>query len=227
MIREANRKTLPGFSAVILDLDGLVIDSEPTYQAAWRQAGRHLGYPLREDLVRGFLGKSYDLIEQLLKTEFGPGFPLEKFRDKSAEFWRESVERTGIPVKPGLHALLADLERHAIPFCLATNSEQIYAEKCLQYAGLGDAFPIRITRDQVRAPKPAPDIFLAAAARLEARPEDCIVLEDSETGARAALDANTVVMVIANPDNLPRTVRAKVFAVLESLHEFRQLLENR
>ncbi|MGH8553209.1 MAG: hypothetical protein ACRERS_07925, partial [Methylococcales bacterium] len=71
MIREADRISLPEFSAVILDLDGLVIDSEPTYQAAWRQAGRCLGYPLREDLVRGFHGKSYDLIEQLLKAEYG------------------------------------------------------------------------------------------------------------------------------------------------------------
>jgi HAD superfamily hydrolase (TIGR01509 family) len=225
--RCAGRKILPGFSAVILDLDGLVIDSEPTYQAAWRQAGRCLGFPLREDLVQSFLGKSYDRIEQALKTEFGPDFPLETFRQTSAGFWRESVERTGIPVKPGVHALLADLERHAIPFCLATNSEQIYAEKCLDYAGLGNAFPIRVTRDQVASPKPAPDIFLAAAARLEVVPERCIVLEDSETGARAALDANTVVLLVAGSTAVPPDLRAQLFAVLENLHEFRWLLENR
>jgi beta-phosphoglucomutase len=224
MTQNAEHKPLPGFSAVILDLDGLVIDSEPTYHAAWRQAGQCLGYPLRKDLVRGFVGKSYDLIEQILKTEFGNDFPLKTFRDKSAEIWHESVERTGIPVKPGLHALLDTLEQHTIPFCLATNSEQIYAEKCLEYAGLGDAFPIRITRDQVTVPKPAPDIFLAAAAKLEAKPEYCIVLEDSETGARAALEANTLVMLVADPDSLPRALRSEVFEVFESLTEFRQLL---
>lgn len=227
MIRDADRKTLPGFSAVILDLDGLVVDSEPTYQAAWTQAGRYLGYPLRENLVQGFLGRSYDRIEQLLKTEFGPGFPLEKFRQKSAEFWHASVERSGIPVKPGLHALLAELERQAIPYCLATNSDEIHTEKCLKYAGLGGAFAIRITRNQVSAPKPAPEIFLMAAARLATPPERCIVLEDSETGARAALDAHAVVMLVADPRDVPHDLRSGIFAVLESLHEFRRLLEYR
>ncbi len=223
MTRNTHR-SLPGFSAVILDLDGLVIDSEPTYQAAWQSAGEHLGYPLPESLVRRFAGKSYDLIEPLLKAEFGPGFPLEQFRAKSAECWHESVEKTGMAVKPGLQELLGALEQQVIPFCLATNSEQIYAEKCLQYAGLGNAFPRRITRDQVAAPKPAPDIFLAAAASLGANPEQCIVLEDSETGARAALDAGAIVMLIGDSRALPVTIRARLFAVLESLHEFRQLL---
>lgn len=227
MILESTRKSLPEFSAVILDLDGLVIDSEPTYQAAWKQAGHCIGYPLRENLLRSFAGKSYDLIEQRLLTEFGLGFPMDRFREKSAEFWHEAVEITGIAVKPGLHALLAALERYTIPYCLATNSEQRYAEKCLHYAGLSDAFPKRITRDQVVAPKPAPDIFLAAAAGLGVQPEQCIVLEDSETGSLAALMANTRLILVADPDAVAHSVRVRAFAVLENLHQFKQLLENR
>lgn len=226
MIRAVEPKTLPGFSAVILDLDGLVIDSEPTYQSAWRRAGRYLGFPLREELVRGFHGKSYDLIEQCLISEFGPGFPLDRFREKSTEFWSETIECTGIPVKPGVHALLQDLEHYRIPFCLATNSEELYAEKCLKYAGLAQAFPKRITRERVAAPKPAPDIYLAAARLLAARPDHCLVLEDSETGVRAALNANTVAMLVANPGDLPEAVLTQVFAVFESLDDFRRLLED-
>ncbi|MGH8555867.1 MAG: HAD family hydrolase [Methylococcales bacterium] len=227
MTLESNRKSLPEFSAVILDLDGLVIDSEPTYQAAWKQTGYSMGYPIREDLLGNFAGKSYDLIEQLLKAEFGPGFPIHRFREKSAECWRESVESSGIPVKPGLHALLAAFEQYTIPYCLATNSEQRYAEKCLHYAGLGGSFPKRITRDQVNAPKPAPEIFLAAAASLGVLPEKCIVLEDSETGALAALAANTVAILVADPGTVAHPVRVRAFAVLENLHQFRQLLDNR
>jgi beta-phosphoglucomutase len=220
----ARHNVLPEYSAIILDLDGLVIDSEPTYRAAWQSAGKDLGYPLSELLVRGFTGKSYDLIEKLLRAEFGHDFPLEQFRAKSAEVWHESVEQTGIAVKPGLQELLGTLEQRAIPYCLATNSEQLYAEKCLRYAGLGNAFPQRITRDQVAAPKPAPDIFLAAAANLGVNPEQCIVLEDSETGARAALDAGALLMLVGDSRDLPAFIRSRCFAVLESLHEFRQLL---
>ncbi len=151
MTLQSNRKSLPEFSAVILDLDGLVIDSEPAYQAAWKQAGHYISYPLCENLLRSFAGKSYDLIEQSLRAEFSPSFPIDRLREKSAELWREAVEVTGIAVKPGLHALLAVFEQYTIPYCLATNSEQRYAEKCLHYAGLSDAFPKRITRDQVVA----------------------------------------------------------------------------
>ncbi|MGR9108239.1 MAG: HAD family hydrolase [Gammaproteobacteria bacterium] len=218
-------KVLPEVSAVILDLDGLVIDSEPTYQAAWCQAGQALGYPLAEELVRGFAGKSYDRIEQLLKAEFGDSFPLHEFKETSAGIWRDSVERSGIPIKPGLRQLLALLEKVAIPFCLATNSERIYAERCLQYAGLSETFPLAVTRDEVAAAKPAPDLFLAAAARLETRPERCIVLEDSETGALAALEARAVAILVGNAGDYPRSLRERVFAVFEDLYEVRVLLE--
>ena len=225
MIRARNSKTLPEFSAVILDLDGLAIDSESTYRNAWQQAGQHLGYSLEKDLVDAFEGLSYDRIEKMLAAEFGQTFPFAQFRQTSAAIWHESVERTGIQPMPGLHSLLALFAHHAIPYCLATNSDQIHAEKCLRYARLDDAFPMRITRDQVAAPKPAPDIYLAAAARLSANPAHCIVLEDSETGARAGLEANMTVTIIANHGRTPQSLRSQVFAVFEDLHGFRHMLE--
>lgn len=208
-------------------MDGLLIDSEPTYRNAWRQAGRSLGYPLSEAFVRSFIGKSYDLIEKILKSELGDDFPLDRFKATSSRFWHQSVKQTGIETKPGVRALLCTLEKYSIPYCLATNSEHAFAIKCLKYAGLTDAFPVRITRDQVSAPKPAPDIFLAAAAKLRTRPERCIVLEDSETGARAAMDANTVVILVPDPNEPAHPLLDQVYAVVDSLNEVRQLIETR
>ncbi|MGH8477542.1 MAG: HAD family hydrolase, partial [Methylococcales bacterium] len=179
------------------------------------------------NLLRTFSGKSYDLIQKILADEFGCDFPMPRFRELSAEFWHQSVEITGLAVKPGLPALLACFEQYSIPFCLATNSERRYAEKCLAYAGLANAFPKRITRDQVKAAKPAPDIFLAAAANLGFQPEQCIVLEDSETGALAALAANTRLILVAQPDAVSEAVRDRAFAELESLEAFREWIEIR
>lgn len=216
--------SLPAFSALILDLDGLVIDSEPSYRAAWIAAGLEFSYPLRIELVEGFVGKSHDAIEQILVAEFGPDFPMAAFRERAAKAWHEAVEASGIPVKPGLPKLLRTLSDLEIPFCLATNSERKYAEKCLGYAGLEQAFPIRITRDQVDSPKPSPDIFVAAAARLNAKPGDCIVLEDSETGIRAALSAQTQPILVGEPEILPPSIRAQILTALPSLGEFERLL---
>lgn len=224
MTKRSSLPKLPEFDAVILDLDGLVIDSEPTYRAAWKEAGELLGFPLTETLLRSFSGKSYDLIEGILKSEFGHDFPMQHFRDKAVLRWRESVEATGIPVKPGLRTLLAVFEELSIPFCLATNSEKRYAEKCLSHAGLAQAFPTRITRDQVKSPKPAPDIFLAAALRLNVEPERCIVLEDSETGALAALAAKTQLILVTEPGAVTESVTQRAFARLESLEQFIPLI---
>ena len=217
---------LPPFGAVIFDLDGLAIDSETTYRVAWQAAGKALGYPLNDSLVRRFTGKSYDLIEEILESRFGTEFPTTNFRHESARFWHEKVEQSGIARQPGLDELLETLKVRSIPYALATNSQAVYADKCLDYAGLSDEFPIRITRNQAITPKPAPDLFFIAAESLAVPPKQCIVLEDSETGAQAGLNAGMPVILVPEAGESPSPIGEKVLAVLDSLDQVRILIEN-
>jgi HAD superfamily hydrolase (TIGR01509 family) len=219
-------KFLPPFGAIIFDLDGLAIDSETTYREAWKAAGKALGYPLNDALVRRFTGKPYDLIEKILRSRFGAQFPTTDFRQESAQFWHEKVEQSGIPRKPGLDELLEILKIRSIPYALATNSQAVYADKCLKYAGLSEEFPIRITRDQAITPKPAPDLFLIAAERLAVPPKQCIVLEDSETGAQAGLNAGMPVILVPEAGEFPNPIHENMLAVLDSLNQVRTLIEN-
>ncbi len=173
--------------AVIFDMDGLVLDSEPTYARAWQAAADELGFTMPAEFWDGLSGCSGKTVTQRLQKQCGDGFDLERFQQLSSVYWLAHVQQYGIAVKPGFFAVLDVLVLHGLPFCLATNSPLAAAQQCLAWAGLTDIFSCIVAGDTVRAAKPAPDIFLRASAELAQPIQDCLVLEDSPIGIRAAL----------------------------------------
>jgi HAD superfamily hydrolase (TIGR01509 family) len=177
------------FSAVIFDMDGLVLDTETTYSIAWQKASAEMGYDFTEDFCLSMSGLHYQAIEQRLISFCGAGFDLKEFNRLSGNYWHQHVNEQGIPVKKGFFNLLDQLNCKEIPFCLATNSRHVNALKCLKLAGLEGVFSILVSRDDVNKAKPAPDIFLSAAEFLHIPIAHCLVLEDSLTGIKAAVTA--------------------------------------
>jgi HAD superfamily hydrolase (TIGR01509 family) len=192
---------LANFSAVIFDMDGLVLDTEATYFIAWQQAGSQLGYTLSDEFCQSFSGLNGDAIKQKLMAEFGANFDLLHFNQTANKLWRDHVTRNGIEVKRGFRELLAFINQQQFPYCLATNSRAINALECLELAGLNDVFATIISRDDVINGKPAPDIFLKAADSLRIPIQQCLVLEDSHAGIVAARKAGAFAVFI--PSILP------------------------
>lgn len=185
----------PQIKAIIFDLDGLVLDTEVTYFAAWQQA--LVGMGLNADLdLQTWSGLAYPAIEQRLLTHFGNHFDLRYFAELSSLCWRDYVQQQGIAVKAGFHALLAWLQQKNIPYCLASNSPGNKARECLNLAGLSEVFSIIITREQVLHPKPHPAIFLQAATAMQISIRHCLVLEDSYPGVLAARHAGAKIAYI-------------------------------
>jgi HAD superfamily hydrolase (TIGR01509 family) len=176
-------------SAVILDLDGLVLDTEKTYFIAWQKAAERMGVELTPAFCLSLSGLKYEEVEQKLLSFTGDSFQIEQFRRLSGELWYQYVDVNGIDVKKGFYSLMDVLQQFNIPYCLATNSYQKNALECLAFAGVSDLFPVLVTRDQVKSAKPAPDIFLKAAAQLGIVIENCLVVEDSLIGIQAAKNA--------------------------------------
>ena len=201
-------------SAVIFDMDGLVIDSESTYVSAWRRAAMDAGVQLEDTFFDGLFGCHREDVTRLITERLGSlPFDPERFFMAAKAHWFEAIEAKGIPRMPGIEGLLEALKRQGVPYALATNSEAPYAEICLRCAGLLEAFPVRVTLDQVAAGKPAPDLFLEAALRLGVLPSDTLVLEDSETGLLAARAAGALpVLIQGRPDRFealaPRAEKA-------------------
>lgn len=199
---------LKDFSAVIFDMDGLVLDTESTYVVAWKQAASAMGYDLPEDFCVLLSGLHYRDVAQKVMEHCGAGFDLQAFNRLSAKVWRDYVNVHRIKVNPGFSELLDVLNRKNIPYCLATNSATVNALECLELAGLENVFSLIVTRDHVPCGKPEPDIFLKAAELLQVDISRCLVLEDSDAGILAASRAGAISVFIPSGTQIdPSTVQ--------------------
>ena len=207
-----------------MDMDGLILDTEPLYKAAWQRAAADLGYELDDSFYLTLVGRPTQDCEEALLRRCGPAFPLENFRSRWPELWRLEVTQAGISTKPGLLEFLSFIDDHGLPVAVATSSDADYATFSLQQAGLDGRFGIIVTGDQVARGKPAPDIYVEAARRLEIDPAHCVALEDSEAGVISAAGAGMFALLIPDWTTPSDAAVQAAFRVLASLHEARQVV---
>lgn len=185
----------PEFGAVILDMDGLALDTEPAYTDAWQRAARDLGVELTAEACGLLAGYHADHVRGEFQRMMGDRFDPARFYPLAEAYWRESVRR-GIARMPGLDELLELLARRGIPHLLATNSDRRYALECLQRAGADALIAGMVCRSDVARGKPEPDLILEAAHRLRTEPSRCLVLEDSAAGLVAADRAGALPVLV-------------------------------
>lgn len=210
--------------AVIFDMDGLLLDSEPLYRVTWQTAAADLGCPIDDELYERFVGRGNDESERLLAERFGDALPLDEFRKRWRRDWDERLAASPLARKPGAMELLVLLENRGILKALATSSPRVLALRCL--GELAARFAALAFGDEVEHSKPAPDLFLLASQRLGIAPADCLVLEDSEAGVRAARAAGMDVIMV--PDLVPPSeeVASMATRVCESLHDVIAIVDN-
>jgi HAD superfamily hydrolase (TIGR01509 family) len=209
----------PKIAAVIFDMDGTMFDTEAMYQRGMARAGAELGYDIHHGIYLGTVGLPEIGWRTHLRNTFGPDFPLDEIARRTVDNVHAELERDGLPIKPGLLALLSDLDDKRIPCAIASSSKRKTIQRNLGLSGLQDRFPVIVGGEEVQHGKPAPDIFLEAARRLNIRPANCMVLEDSNAGIRAAHAAGMVAVMI--PDLIPPSDELRLLArvVLPSLFE--------
>lgn len=205
--------------AVIFDLDGLVLDSEATYIAAWRQATAEMGFLLPETFWASLSGLSGDAVDRMLRQQCGENFDIDRFHRIGSERWHSQVSEHGIPIKKGFFRLLTVLKQLGLPFCLATNSRRQDALHCLGLAGLVQTFPLVVTRDDVVNGKPAPDIFIESAQLLGIAIGDCLVLEDSAVGVSAAVAAGSFCVCVPSVLPVASSIIAAGIMVMDDLEQ--------
>lgn len=212
-----------GVRAVIFDMDGLMFDSERLAHEAWRDALAAHGYALDEAVYLRAVGRTVDEAKAVFVEAFGPDVPIAEIEADKARRLRELLDPAP-PLKPGLLALLDELDRLGLLTAVASATATAEVRRRLTVAGLDARFDVVVGGDEVGAGKPAPDLFLRAAERLGADPAECVVLEDSEAGVKAAAAADmTPVMV---PDLVPPSPACRALAahVVGSLEEVAGLL---
>ncbi len=194
-------------AAVLFDMDGLLIDSEPLWTVAEREIAAELGGEFTPAIKAAMIGQALPTAVPLLLAGLDtpasraadPVAIAERLLARIAELFAEEL-----PLQPGARDLLELVRRHGIPTALVSSSYRLLVDTALTVLG-SDAFDVTVAGDEVPAAKPAPDPYLLAAEWLGADPARCVVLEDSAAGMHSALAAGCRCILVPTfpPDELP------------------------
>ena len=196
-------------------MDGLLVDSERTTRTVWQASTSDCGFTLTDETYLTLIGLGAEEAEQVLARQFGAGFTIPTFRERRLERMRTLLASGGAPFKPGAREIVAWVASLGLPVGLATSSRRSEVRERL--GDLTDRFTTITTRDNAARGKPHPDIFLAAAASLGVPPSECLAIEDSFAGVRAAAAAGMSVLMVPDLAEPTAEIAKLAAAVYESL----------
>ncbi len=191
---------IPVTEALLFDFDGLILDTESPDFQVWKEVYADYGHELTVGLWAQNVGGSwlsrynpYDHLEELLGCSIDRNAVKAGYKARAREIILEQ------PILPGVQDYIKEAKEMGIKVGVASSSDHAWVDGNLERLGLLHEFEVVVCAEDVENIKPHPELFLTAAARLNASPARTIVLEDSPNGARAAHDAGTFCVVVPNP----------------------------
>ena len=188
--------------AVIFDMDGVLVNTEPLHFRCWKKVFGEEGIDLDYDVYKPCIGSTMTFLLQLIRDNYGKTFP-----DKQVIFDRMAAEKDrlireeGYPKLPSLVETVRKFHEEGYVLAVASSSPMRHIDQALGELGLSDSFSVKVSGENVAHPKPAPDTFLIAAEKLGVLPKDCLVVEDSTNGGKAAAAAGMDCVWFHNPDS--------------------------
>ena len=180
-------------------MDGTLLDTEPLWDIAMVELAARHGVDMDEQLRASTLGNaSHDAIGKVLSAA---GIAESDWDIVAEQEWSNArvhgLFADGLPWRPGARAALDLLADHGVPLALVTNTGRELTDVALKTLG-ADRFAVTVCGDEVPRAKPAPDPYLQAARLLDVDARDCVVIEDSPTGAQAGHDAGAATLVVGD-----------------------------
>ncbi|HEY0328697.1 MAG TPA: HAD family phosphatase [Rhodopseudomonas sp.] len=212
--------------AVLLDMDGTLVDTERVYITSLTEVLDEFGYPDAGLVCHGMIGLPGPECQQLLVSHYGRDFPLPAI-NRAFAARRDAMLAAGLPLKRGAVELLDALRAAQWPMAVVTSSSQRTAEAHLALGGIRARFDLIITRDDVARGKPSPDLYLLAAERLGVAPGACVAVEDSSVGIAAAFAAGAIALMVPDLQQPNDATRGQCAAVLPDLDAVLALLRTR
>jgi HAD superfamily hydrolase (TIGR01509 family) len=217
--REDRGGTVGTIDAVVFDLDGVLIDSEPVWEDVRRAYVAERGGRWLPDSQQRLMGMSTWEWARYLAEELGVGEPPAAVAQAVIGRMAQRYA-TGPPLLPGAVEVARRIARRW-PVGLASSSPRRLIDEVLKRTGLASAFSATCSTEEVDRGKPAPDVYLAVAGRLNVAATNCVAVEDSSNGVRSAASAGMVVIAIPRPayplDDSARALAAQVLSDLDEL----------
>ena len=187
---------------VLFDMDGVILDSERMGRGVYLAECARLGYPqVDEALYEQLIGKNEAEDRRIMKAALGEDFPFEEMHAAYRAGLYALAEAGRLPLKPGVEECFRGLKARGIRIALATSTQREQVERYqAQIPAMRDVFDAMVCGREAPS-KPAPDIYLSAAAKLGLRPEECLGVEDSVAGLQSLTAAGAGRVLI--PDLLP------------------------
>lgn len=212
-------------SAVIFDMDGVLLDTESICDRTWEMASGEFNLT-KEDaasIISQCRGTNKHDTKIIIRKNCGQEFPAEKFLERTSQLFHEIAEAEGVRTLPFAKESLEYLKKK-YRLALASSTREIVVKKELTQAGLLDYFETITSGDMVTHSKPNPEIYLMACKSLNINPEECVAVEDSLNGLKSAKAAGMYTIMV--PDRIaPNEETAKVSDyVLKNLGEITSLL---
>jgi HAD superfamily hydrolase (TIGR01509 family) len=184
------------FEAIVFDNDGLLLDTEHAWTRAEAALFERHGATFTADHKRELIGTSRAQSALIIERMLGLPGRGEALMDELHQRVMEEL-RAGVPPRPGAVELVQAVRAAGVPVGLASNSTREFVERALSVSELANGhFDVVVSADDVEAPKPAPDLYLAACAALGAAPERAAALEDSQPGVTSARAAGMFVIAV-------------------------------
>ena len=205
------------FSAIVFDVDGVLVDSEPLHAWAWREVLTRYGVEAEPGEIDQFIGIPCTVMLKYFQDRVGDRLPDTAVDEKQVLFDRVMEER--LTPMEGAPAVVRALHSRGIPLAAASNSPAPRVRRMLSSIGISTCFSAIAGIDEVSAGKPAPDVYLLACERLGVAPGRCLAVDDSPTGIASAAAAGLTVLGYAHDFSAEVLQEAGADAVIRSLSE--------
>ncbi len=209
--------------AIIFDMDGLLIDSESIYRDAMLETAAAARFDLPWSVIAQMVGVPWANAAVAMVAHYGPGFDTAGFREEATRRFH-LVADAGVCLKAGVVELLDHLDALALPRAICTGSGHPAVQTHMGAHGLLERFDLVVAHGDYVRGKPEPEPFLVTAERLGMNPADCLVLEDSHNGVRAASAAGMMTIMVPDLLHASDEMQGLCVRIADTLHDVRDLL---
>lgn len=175
--------------AVIFDMDGVLVDSEPIHFEVDKRVLKKCGFIVKNEVLNPYVGVTNPEMWKDLKEKYNLILSVEELLKIQTELKIEVLNEKKIDAIDGIKELLNELKQNKISTAVASSSPRSFIDAILEKIGITKYFNVVLSGEEVQRGKPNPDIFLKTAEMLGFNPKECVVIEDSTNGVKAALSA--------------------------------------
>ena len=202
---------------VLFDMDGTLLDTEMFSIISKVEEGKKFGYQVKPKHCKNTFGMSSENSKKYLQSIYGTEFPYEYMCSKRFDYIFEDVKKNGIKLKKGANEIIAFCKENSIKIAVCTSSNSRYIKEYNKYTDLFTKFDLILTGDLITHGKPDPEIFLKAIDFFQEEPSNTLVIEDSNNGAIAGLNALCQVIFIKDLVSPSKEVKKSRVKILNSL----------